>query len=84
MFGDFFFFSISITEENLGVLVNGIAVNNIRYVDDTVIMATFHENLQKLMNALLMKALEKWASEYKYDKNEMEGFIGNAKNTNSM
>lgn len=79
MFGDFFFFSISITEENLGVLVNGIAVNNIRYVDDTVIMATFHENLQKLMNAL-----EKWASEYKYDKNEMEGFIGNAKNTNSM
>jgi len=43
-------FQESIAEENRGIKVNGTFVNNIRYADDTTIIADSIEDLQHLMN----------------------------------
>ncbi|XP_055388393.1 uncharacterized protein LOC129616943 [Condylostylus longicornis] len=43
-------FQESIAEENRGIKVNGTFINNIRYADDTTIIADSIEDLQHLMN----------------------------------
>lgn len=35
-----------------GVVVNGVVINNLRYADDTVLLATSLEDLQELLNAV--------------------------------
>lgn len=39
--------------ETAGIKVNGIPINNIRYADDTIIMAENIEDLQRLMNRIV-------------------------------
>jgi len=42
-------FSEAISENTIGIKVNGIPINNIRYADDTVILAENANDLQALL-----------------------------------
>jgi hypothetical protein len=46
-------FSEALNEETGGIKVNGLAINNIRYADDTLIMACTQMELQQIMNAIV-------------------------------
>ena len=39
-----------------GVVVNGININNLRYADDTVLIATSEEDLQNIFNAVVVSS----------------------------
>lgn len=43
-------FSESISDSPFGIRINGIPINNIRYADDTVILADSAQDLQSLLN----------------------------------
>jgi len=58
-------------EVSEGLLVNGVRINNIRYADDTVIIADSEEGLQNLLNIL-------------NDKSEEYGMSINCKKTKCM
>ena len=45
-------------DEMEGIKVNGRNITNIRYADDTVLLATSEENLQELVNNLVEKSAE--------------------------
>lgn len=49
----------ALEDETVGVKVNGIAINNIRYADDTVLVATNLVDLQRLINKVTI-ASEEW------------------------
>jgi len=51
-------FQESIAEENKGIKVNGKFINNIRYADDTTIIADSIEDLQHLMNKINLHSKE--------------------------
>lgn len=43
----------ALVNETVGIKVNGVLINNIRYADDTVIIADKLEDLQRVMNKVL-------------------------------
>lgn len=45
----YFIKSLQITYEPEGILVNSVVINNNRYADDTVLLATSEEGLQALI-----------------------------------
>jgi len=40
-------------EQNMGNKTNDVTVNNLRYADDTFIIARTHEHLQTLINRIV-------------------------------
>ena len=40
-------------ESNDGVAINGVCINNIRYADDTALIADSEEGLQRLLDLVL-------------------------------
>lgn len=46
----------SLEERSEGARVNGVVINNIRYADDTVVLAESEEHLQTLMNVLAVSS----------------------------
>lgn len=38
---------------NIGININDVTVNNLRYADDTVILTRTHDNLQTLLNRII-------------------------------
>ena len=53
------FHSKNIVQEALGVKVNGKVINNIRFVDDTVLIAETLEELQRLMDLVVQTSEER-------------------------
>ena len=47
----------AISEKN-GILINGVNINNIRYADDTVILAESEEQLQTMLDCIVHKCKE--------------------------
>ena len=45
-------FTISINLSSMSVSVNGVNLNNIRYADDTVLVATTEKDLQSLLDVV--------------------------------
>ncbi|CAG9832973.1 unnamed protein product, partial [Diabrotica balteata] len=43
-------FEEALLSQSEGIIINGRSINNIRYVDDTVVMASSAEQLQLLLN----------------------------------
>ena len=58
-------------DEGIGVVMDGITINNLRYADDTVLIATSEADLQRLLNIVV-------------EESEKEGLTLNAKKTMSM
>lgn len=46
------FFREAIEDRTEGIIFNGIIINNLRYVDDTVLLATDKDDLQALLAAV--------------------------------
>ncbi|GFR77273.1 catenin (Cadherin-associated protein), alpha 3 [Elysia marginata] len=44
--------------EKSGILINGVNTNNIRYADDTVILAESEEQLQAMLDRIIDKCKE--------------------------
>ncbi|GFR82930.1 endonuclease-reverse transcriptase [Elysia marginata] len=44
--------------EKSGILINGVNINNIRYADDTVILAESEEQLQVMLDRIVNKCKE--------------------------
>lgn len=40
-------------EQNISIKINGERVNNLRFADDTVILAVTHEDLKTLINRIV-------------------------------
>lgn len=51
-------FQEALEDETVGVIINGRPINNIRYADDTVLIATSPEDLQRLLNKVTMVSEE--------------------------
>ena len=45
-------FDAAMSESEEGVIINGVRLNNLRFADDTVVLATRMCDLQKLMDQL--------------------------------
>ena len=45
-------FQEALDERSEGVIINGVVINNLRYADDTVLLATSFEDLQILLSAV--------------------------------
>ena len=43
-------FKEALDDTNLGMKINGVTINNIRYADDTVLLADSLEDLQQLLS----------------------------------
>ena len=51
-------FSEALDGKTEGILLNGEVVNNLRYADDTVLLANTEEDLQELINCVVAKSEE--------------------------
>ena len=54
-----YIFKKALHDAEEGIRINGIVVNNIRYTDDTVLMADSENGLQRLLD-LAMNACQKY------------------------
>lgn len=45
--------SKSVDDQNRGIKINGVTVNNLNYADDTVILSTTYEDLQMQINRIV-------------------------------
>lgn len=43
----------ALDDQDMGIKINGMTINNLRYADDTVILAGTHEDLQTLINRMV-------------------------------
>lgn len=48
----------ALDSQDIGIKINGITINNLRYADDTVILAGTHEELQTLINRMVTRSEE--------------------------
>ena len=67
---------INALEDLNGVSVGGVNINNLRYADDTVLMAKSEEDLQKLVNRLDQISTE-FGMEINIKKTEVKTFEKN-------
>lgn len=48
----------ALVDQDIGIKINGTAINNLRYADDTVILAGTHEELQTLLDRIVAVSKE--------------------------
>ena len=48
-------------EDLPGISVDGININNLRYADDTILIATNEKDLQTLVDTIVRERTAKWA-----------------------
>lgn len=63
--------------ETAGIKVNGIPINNIRYADDTIIIAENIDDLQRLMNKMVEYGQEYGLTINEHQKNKIYENIKN-------
>lgn len=67
----------ALDECDIGVKINGLIVNNIRYADDTVLLAESSLDLQKLIDSIVLSS-EKWNLKINHKKTKVMLFSRSA------